>query len=51
VEHVMKPAQRSPYPSESTSQDELSTATRDHQSGRLEQAARTYQGILARLRR
>ena len=49
-EYVMKPALRSPYPSESTIQDELSTALRDHQSGRLEQAARTYQSILTQLR-
>jgi tetratricopeptide (TPR) repeat protein len=47
MEYVMKPALRSPYPSESTIQDDLSTALRDHQSGRLEQAARIYQGILA----
>jgi tetratricopeptide (TPR) repeat protein len=48
MEYVMKSPLRSPYPSESTLQDELSTAIRDHQSGRLEQAARIYQGILAR---
>ena len=47
VESVMQPAPRSPYPSESTLQDQLSTALREHQSGRLEQAARIYQGILA----
>ena len=44
----MKPAPRSPYPSESTIQDELSTALRHHQSGQLEQAARIYQSILER---
>jgi tetratricopeptide (TPR) repeat protein len=42
----MKPAPRSPYPSESTLQDQLSTALRHHQSGQLEQAARIYQSIL-----
>jgi hypothetical protein len=44
----MKPAPRSPYPSESTLQDQLSTALRDHQSGKLVQAARIYQSILER---
>ena len=36
----MKSPLRSLYPLESTLQDDLSTALRDHQSGRLEQAAR-----------
>jgi tetratricopeptide (TPR) repeat protein len=44
----MKPVPPSLDPSESTTQNELSTALRDHQSGRLQQAARIYQGILAR---
>jgi tetratricopeptide (TPR) repeat protein len=48
MENVMQPAVRCPDPPESTIQDELSTAIRDHQSGRLEQAAQFYQSILAR---
>jgi tetratricopeptide (TPR) repeat protein len=44
----MQPELRPPFPPNPTIQDELSAALRDHQNGRLEQAARIYQGILAR---
>jgi tetratricopeptide (TPR) repeat protein len=48
VGYFMKTALCSPCPSQSTIQNELTRALWDHQSGRLEQAARTYQSILAR---
>jgi tetratricopeptide (TPR) repeat protein len=48
VGYFMKPALCSPCPSQATIQNELTRALRDHQSGRLEQAARTYHSILAR---
>jgi tetratricopeptide (TPR) repeat protein len=44
----MQPALRSPDPPESTIEEDLSTAIRDQQSGRLEQPAQIYQRILAR---
>src|SRR5262249_13432618 len=39
-EYAMQPAQRPPCSPDATVEDELNTALREHQSGRLEQAAR-----------
>src|SRR5262249_55811621 len=44
----MQPAMEQRGPLRSSVQDDFRTALRDHQSGRLEQAARIYQSILAR---
>jgi tetratricopeptide (TPR) repeat protein len=43
----MQPVRQPLSPPNSALQDELSAALRDHQGGRLEQAARIYQNILA----
>jgi tetratricopeptide (TPR) repeat protein len=43
----MKPTSDPPFPSQSTAEDDLAAALREHQSGRLDQAARIYQNILA----